>query len=102
MTVKPAFSNSRNMQKKLFNQCFDAREVIQSKDIMEPYAATSLDTRDLVCLEVQMTRWKPSKEGDHLYKWIEWKAKLEMKAIYLLGKSTAKAVEVKTDVEFAV
>lgn len=69
---------------------------------MTPYAVTNLKTRDLVCIEVQMLRWKPNKEGENQYKWVEWKTKLELRAIHLLGKSTVVPVETKTDVDFCV
>lgn len=67
-----------------------------------PYPVTSLMTRDLVCLEVEVMRWKPNKDGDNQYRWVEWRTKLEMKTIYLLGKSTALPAEGKTDIDFVV
>lgn len=90
------------LQRKIFGQCYDARELIQAKEIMQPYSVTKLSTRDLVCIEVQMMRWKPNREGENQYRWVEWKTKLELKAIYLLGKAKAVATEKEVDIEFAV
>lgn len=46
---------------------------------MELYSVTKLVTCDLVCVEVQM---KSNKDGENQYKWVEWKMKLDLKAIY--------------------
>lgn len=52
---------------------------LQAKEIMELYSVTKLGTCDLVCVEVQM---KSNKDGENQYKWVEWKMKLDLKAIY--------------------
>lgn len=69
---------------------------------MTPYLVTKLESRDLVCIEAQIMRWKPNKDGDNQYRWIEWKTKLELKAIYLLGKSTVPEPKTEVDPDFAV
>ena len=89
-------------QKKIFSQSFDAREFIQAKEIMDTYTVTNLTTRDLVCIELQIMRWKPDKSGDNQFKWVEWKMKLELKAIYLLAKSKQSPVQSKADIDFVV
>lgn len=86
----------------MFSQCYDAREAIEAKELMTPYLVTKLDTRDLVCIEAQMMRWKPNKDGDNQYRWIEWRTKLELKAIYLLAKSKIAEPKAEVDPDFAV
>ena len=66
-------------QRKIFSQSYDSCEIIQAKEIMELYSVTKLVTCDLVCVEVQM---KSNKDGENQYKWVEWKMKLDLKAIY--------------------
>ena len=89
-------------QKKIFSQSFDACEFIQAKEIMDTYTITNLTTQDLVCIEVQIMQWKPDKSSNNQFKWVEWKMKLELKAIYLLVKSKQSPVQSKADIDFVV
>ena len=89
-------------QKEIFSQSFDTHEFIQAKEIMDTYTVTNLTTWDLVCIEVQIMQWKPDKSGNNQFKWVEWKMKLELKAIYLLTKSKGSPVQNKADLDFAV
>lgn len=69
----------QTLHRKIFSQSYDSCELIQAKEIMELYSVTKLGTCDLVCIEVQM---KSNKDGENQYKWVEWKMKLDLKAIY--------------------
>jgi hypothetical protein len=73
-----------------FSQCFDATEVLRPKSDMNPYPTEDLAIRDLVVVEVNLTRFKLKQPGSDKKNsnWVDWRAQFELRAVSLLGKST--------------
>ena len=78
-------SNLRFPQPKLFADCFDGTEIVRVKSEMSRYPITSLKLRDLVCMEVNLERYKMGEKGP---KWVTWQAQYSLQTIYLLAKSS--------------
>jgi len=67
---------------------------------MNPYPVEELAVRDLVAVEVQMTRFKLKKPGDDRKpsNWVDWRAQFELHAISLFAKSKHIIEEEKSEV----
>lgn len=59
---------------------------------MEPYPLHDLLPRDLVLLEAYITRYKLKNSNNRRDStWIEWRVQLELRAVFMLAKSTMLA-----------
>jgi hypothetical protein len=56
---------------------------------MNPYDINEIAPRDLVMLELYMTRFKTKKAGEtkRPATWIDWRAQFELRSINFLSKS---------------
>jgi hypothetical protein len=87
-------------QVKEFKQCFDATEVLRPKSDMNTYPVNQIAPRDLVMLELYMTRFKVKKPNETKKPptWIDWQAQFELRSVNLIGKSNHQEVEATSDV----
>ena len=76
-------SNLGFPQPKLFTDCFNGTEIVRVKSEMSQYPITSLKLHDLVCMEVNLERYKMGTKGP---KWVTWQAQYSLQTIYLLAK----------------
>ena len=67
------------------NEQLPACWAVRVKSKMSQYLITSLKLCDLVCMEVNLERYKMGKKG---LKWVTWQAQYSLQTIYLLAKSS--------------
>ena len=67
---------------------------------MDPYPIDEVVTRDLVMLELYMTRFKVKKPGEikKPTNWVDWRAQFELRSVNLLSKSKHVEEEEVSDV----
>lgn len=76
-----SFVNSQLHQGILFNNVYDARQVLLAKNAMEKYNTLELKKKDLVLLEARLTRYR---QKDNNGRWSIHRAQFELQAISIL------------------
>ena len=98
LSVYLSFLNSRVHQGILFNNVYDARQVLLAKNAMEKYNTLDLKKKDLVLLEARLTRYRQKDDNG---RWSIHRAQFELQAISILQNAPddCSATNQNSDIE---